>query len=417
MGHGRRTMRIYSHSALESFEKCPRQYWYRYIGKPEVEKEQTVEAFLGICVHKTLEQLYRLRLGGRALSEEQTLALFESIWAKGWSEAIRIVSEELNAGDYRRAGREALATYHRRHAPFDRETTLRTEARVTLDLDGRARYRMQGYVDRIARRPDGTYEIHDYKTSGHLPTQEDADTDRQLALYQIGLQGMWIDVEAVDLIWHYLRFDTDLVSHRTPEQLRAVRQACIAGIEDIEARGAEEESFPTQPSTLCSWCEFRMICPAVRHQFATAALPPEAFKADSGVQLVDAWAQAVEKRKALEAEAKTLKAAEDELQSRVEAFAAKEGLEAVVGSGYRAEVARVSEVTFPKPGSEQRTAFDAALQETGVWAQVAAPNAQKLKSLLGEPAELTAEVRERLGPFITRIEKIQAKLKRLKGDE
>ena len=405
-------MRTYSHSALESFENCPRQFWYRYIGKPEVAREQTVEAFLGTCVHETLESLYKLRLAGRVLSEEETLAHFEERWAKGWSDAIRIVNQELAPEDYRRAGREALAAYHRRHEPFDREATLRLEARVALHLDPAGRYRMQGYVDRIARRQDGTYEIHDYKTSGHLPSQEDADGDRQLALYQIGLQGLWMDVEAVDLIWHYLRFDTDLVSHRNPEQLRAVRQACIATIDDIEGRGEEEERFPTQPSSLCNWCEYRMICPAVRHEFVTAALPPEAREADDGVRLVDAWAGAVERRKALEGEVRSLKAAEEELRARVEAFARREELEAVAGSAYRAEVATVTDLGYPKAGSEQRPAFDAALRETGVWEQVASPNPQRLLSLLGAATGLPPGVRERLAPFLVTTERIEARLKK-----
>jgi hypothetical protein len=38
------------------------------------------------------------------LSEEETLEEFEAVWAKGWSDTIRIVSEELTAGDYKRAG-------------------------------------------------------------------------------------------------------------------------------------------------------------------------------------------------------------------------------------------------------------------------------------------------------------------------
>ena len=61
-------MPLYSHSKLQSFESCPRQYWYQYIGKPDVEKVDTIEAFLGTCVHKTLENLYRLRLRGRSQS-------------------------------------------------------------------------------------------------------------------------------------------------------------------------------------------------------------------------------------------------------------------------------------------------------------------------------------------------------------
>lgn len=53
-------MRIYSHSSLGSFETCPRQFWYRYIGKPEIEKVETIEAFLGSRVHETC----RVRSGG-----------------------------------------------------------------------------------------------------------------------------------------------------------------------------------------------------------------------------------------------------------------------------------------------------------------------------------------------------------------
>ena len=62
------TMRINSHSSLGSFKNCPRQYWYQYIGKPDVERVDTIEAFLGTCVHETLEA----RSGG--LSPHPTLS-------------------------------------------------------------------------------------------------------------------------------------------------------------------------------------------------------------------------------------------------------------------------------------------------------------------------------------------------------
>lgn len=75
-------MRIHSHSSLGSFENCPRQYRYQYIGKPDVEKVDTIEAFLGTCVHEALEGLYRLGFRGRFVSEEETLERFESLWEK-----------------------------------------------------------------------------------------------------------------------------------------------------------------------------------------------------------------------------------------------------------------------------------------------------------------------------------------------
>lgn len=253
-------MLTYSHSRLATYKTCPRQYWYAYIGKPEIEGVDTVEAFLGSQVHEALEELYRRLMGGQTMSSQELLAWYKGNWDRGWHEGIRIVNETLGAADYRQVGREALATYHKQYRPFDQSRTLRLEEHVLFSLDEAGRYRLQGYIDRLAQRGDGVYEIHDYKTSSHLPTQAQADSDRQLALYQVGVQAMWTDVAQVDLVWHYLRFGKEIRSRRTPEQLAGIRSECIALIDVIESRGRDEAGFPTSKSCLCDWCEFREIC-------------------------------------------------------------------------------------------------------------------------------------------------------------
>jgi hypothetical protein len=55
------TMRIHSNSSLGSFEKCPRKYWYQYIGKPPVEKVDTIEVSPGRPCNR-FEKLCRLGL-------------------------------------------------------------------------------------------------------------------------------------------------------------------------------------------------------------------------------------------------------------------------------------------------------------------------------------------------------------------
>ena len=122
-------------------------------------------------------------------------------------------------------------------------------------------------------------------------------------------------------------------------------------------------------------------------------------------------------RKALEAAAGGLKKLEDELEAQVVAFALKEGLEAVAGSAFQAEIARGREVGVPKARSELRPAFEAALRETGVWEEVAAPNHQRLASLLSDPTALAPGVRERLAPFLETVERVEAKLKKAKDHE
>lgn len=52
-------MTVYSHSRLSTFEQCPQKFKLKYIDKVETEAEESVEAFLGVRVHETLEKLYR----------------------------------------------------------------------------------------------------------------------------------------------------------------------------------------------------------------------------------------------------------------------------------------------------------------------------------------------------------------------
>jgi len=64
------------------------------------------------------------------------------------------------------------------------------------NLDEQVQYKLRGYIDRLDRKRDGRYEIHDYKTSRFFPEQSKMDQDRQLALYQLGVQNMWNEVSA-----------------------------------------------------------------------------------------------------------------------------------------------------------------------------------------------------------------------------
>ena len=129
---------------------------------------------------------------------------------------------------------------------------------MALDLDGTGAFRMTGYVDRIARRGDGTYEIHDYKTSATLPTQAEADEDRQLALYQVGVQTLWPEAKVVRLVWHLVAFGVEMRSSRTPEALGKLKAELAALIDRIEA----EREFAPHESPLCGWCAYQDLCPA-----------------------------------------------------------------------------------------------------------------------------------------------------------
>lgn len=253
-------MTVYSPSRLNTFENCPRHFEYRYVQKIKRTTE-SIEAYVGKRVHEILERLYHhVARHHRPPSLRQILDRYESDWRLRWHDGIEIIREGTPESDYLNRGVRCLESYYRRHYPFEDGETVAIEHRVRLQLDDDGRYRAQGILDRLVRREPGHYEIHDYKTGAWLPPQSRLDSDRQLAMYQIGVQQSYPDAEEVDLVWHYLSFDRTLRSHRSESELQSLRQSTIELIDSIEATRV----FATKPSNLCRWCEYRDICPDAR---------------------------------------------------------------------------------------------------------------------------------------------------------
>lgn len=250
---------IYSHSRLEAFESCALKYKFRYIDKIE-KKEQGVEAFVGSRVHETLRKLHDDLRARHTVTLQELLDFYRAQWNKNWGPQVKIVRRGESAKSYFQYGGQCIRTYYERIHPRDRAETLETERKLDFSLDPGGGYPMQGYVDRIARRADGTFEVHDYKTGRRVPTQRQADSDRQLGLYHIGVQAMWPDAQRVELVWHFLGAGATLRSRRTVEQLVQLGADTRALIDHIE----RQIEFPARKSALCDWCEFRPECPAWR---------------------------------------------------------------------------------------------------------------------------------------------------------
>jgi putative RecB family exonuclease len=246
----------YSHSRLSSFENCPKKFQYRYVLKIPAQSEG-IEAFVGKRVHEILERLYVFVDQGMVPGIEKVVSRYHALYEEHVHPALRIVKADMTFDDYRKNGERCLRNFYRQNYPFDGDETLALEERVVFNLDEAGDYKMQGIIDRLVRSRDGTVEIHDYKTGRYLPPQRQLDTDRQLALYQIGLEKRFGTEQPMRLVWHYLQQGQRKSSTRSPEQLAALRTQTIDVIERIE--GAKE--FPTQRSKLCDWCEYKQFCP------------------------------------------------------------------------------------------------------------------------------------------------------------
>jgi putative RecB family exonuclease len=250
-------MIVFSHSRLSTFEQCQLKYKFRYIDKIKPEIEKTIEAHLGSSVHDTLEWIYNTvkENPGKSLNLDEIISYYINIWQKGLMGDVLIVKKQFTQKDYLNKGIQFLADYYQRYSPF-KDGTIECEKEITINLDEDTK--IKGFIDRLVYDIEkGHYEIHDYKTSNTLPTQEKMDQDRQLALYSIAIKEMYGKDKDVVLVWHYLAYDQRIISRRTEEQLENLKQETKKLIEDIK----NVKTFLPNKSILCEWCEYKTICP------------------------------------------------------------------------------------------------------------------------------------------------------------
>ncbi|MDD4083908.1 MAG: PD-(D/E)XK nuclease family protein, partial [Sphaerochaetaceae bacterium] len=252
-------MPIYSHSKLSTFESCKFKYKLRYVDKIKPEFKATIETFMGSRVHETLEKLYKDLKFQKENSLEDLLNFLEDRWVREWDESIIINKREYSKENYKNMAKKFVSDYYNSHKPFDDLTILGLETEDKLKLRNGSVYHIR--IDKFGCK-DSTYFVCDYKTNANLKSQEEADRDRQLAMYALWVKKTFKDAKKVILKWHMLAFDKDVESIRSDSELRILEDSVIELIKEIES----EESFKTSPSSLCSYCEYKSMCPSFKHE-------------------------------------------------------------------------------------------------------------------------------------------------------
>jgi putative RecB family exonuclease len=245
--------RFYSHSKISSFEQCKLKYKFRYIDKIIPEFEKTIEAHFGTCIHDSLEWLYQEIKKKNVPSADDLILKFIETWQGSYSPEIKIIKEGVSEKDYFNKGINVLVKYYFNNHPF-KDEVLDTEKKIIINLE--EGIKIIGYIDRLNYN-EGSYEIHDYKTTGTMPSREKLESDRQLALYSIAVKELFGKDKEVRLIWHFLEFGEKVILKKSDEELDQLKQSTLNTIKEIELT----KEFPPNPSKLCDWCEYKNICP------------------------------------------------------------------------------------------------------------------------------------------------------------
>jgi putative RecB family exonuclease len=373
----------YSHSRLETFRNCPRQFKIQYVDKIAAETE-SVEAFMGGRVHEVLEKLYKDVQMTKLPTKDEVLAYFDTIWNEKWHDGVTVVKKDYTPENYRGVGRKCVSEYYDMHHPFDATRTIALEHLVFFPLDEDGNYWVRGFIDRVALTDDGKYEIHDYKTSGRLKTQGQIDKDEQLALYQIAVQRDWRDAENVELVWHYLAFGKELRSTRSKDELETLKRETMKLIRSVE----RESDFRPRESALCDWCAYQKYCPAKKHVLLTGRLPRNEYLDEPGVRLVNKYAELDRKKAGLDLDLLKVKEA-------LIAYARKHEVEVVKGSDHRVLVRFYRGLSFPKRDEPGRQELEDLVRESGLWEKVSVMSPVSLAKLV-ERGDLDGELARKI---------------------
>jgi len=358
----------------------------------ETEEEETVEAFLGSRVHEALEKLYKDLNHQKEDTLEELLAFLDNSWAKEWHDDIIIVNEEYSPENYLKMARKYLSDYYTRYHPFTQGRTVALEELIRITLDSAGAYKLQGYIDRLTERKDGCYEIHDYKTFSRMPLTEYLRTDRQLALYMIGVKDSYPDVREVRLVWHFLKFDKEVDLTRSDEELEALKAETIQLIDRIEA----DETYRASPGYLCEWCEYQTVCRQWKHLHKVKEKPENEYLKDSGVVLVNRYAELKAKQKLVNSE---IDAELEKLEEAIVSFAEKEKVDCVFGSKNKVRITETERVSFPGKGSKERQKLEEVLRKYAKLQEVSQLDTAALGKILQEK-EWEPEVVDALKKYV-----------------
>jgi DNA helicase II / ATP-dependent DNA helicase PcrA len=234
-----------SASDLDLYLTCPLKYKFsRVFGIPQ---EPTINQRFGILIHNVLERFHKEDEGTR---DEEGLHRLMDLFEAGWRRTgFGSSDDELQ---FRDRAREAMRLYWERERDSEGEPVW-LERKFDIRI---GEHHVRGRVDRVDRLPGGDHELIDYKT-GERKSEADLENDLQLALYRLAAREAW-DVEASAGSYYYV-LDADKVAAPTkPDDAERVERTVLQ-----VGEGVLGQDFEPRPSpTVCSWCDYRLICPA-----------------------------------------------------------------------------------------------------------------------------------------------------------
>jgi RecB family exonuclease len=264
-----------SASSTKTYLQCALKYYFRYeLDKPRVDRSDAT--VFGTAVHSGLEELYKIvsRTGQKPTDEDYKAVL----------DAFMKSATKNGLGDQAlyQEGRDMLRARTDNADP--EEKILGLELKFSLKTPKGTPF--GGSIDKLVELDPETVAVIDYKTSRMALTQEEADDDVQLSMYDLAVSMLYPQYKTIVCGLDYLRL-SPVVSHRSPEQ----RALFVEFLDNVYANVLEEDATTVKPSlnNFCGYCEFRQYCDLYKRVIDDADIILPRLDSLGDEDFVEAW--------------------------------------------------------------------------------------------------------------------------------
>ena len=240
---------------MDTYDKCPKKYHYRYIEKVEIEQKTWSHTEFGSCAHKILELFHQRILDGESDPEGYSILMKRCFVDAVKEFNIEVLEETTWSPQGEKPGvkylREIMQDYLDGIRKDGLPPVVGIEEPFSFNLDEHTLVR--GFIDRVDFVEPGVYRVVDYKTS------KDGKylSGFQLLVYAEALRRKYPDLKKVlgsyMLLKHKCKtidFEFSLDDIRNCET-KMIKKASSIKIEDVWVK---------KPTPLCGFCDYKSIC-------------------------------------------------------------------------------------------------------------------------------------------------------------
>lgn len=240
-----------SHTALETFQKCPLKY--KFSERWRLPGASTAAMVFGQIMHRSVVEFFRARRQNPAV----TLAELEHLYEQQWRQVTWPFADEFQRQRYRRSGWEQLQKFFQQQVGSP-DNVLELEKTFTWPWEDVV---LTGRIDQINRLDSRRVEIVEYKTGQPRP-EKTVQKSLQLALYALAAE-RHLNLQPARLT--LFNFAAGEAVSFLPDEKHATR--ALDTVREV-ADSIRAGDFPPRPGFHCRYCDYRPLCPAFEQSSA-----------------------------------------------------------------------------------------------------------------------------------------------------